>query len=383
MHSFSIRTRLFFGPDALDRLKALPYKRALLVLDPFVAKGPVCGELTSRLEAGGTAYRVFDGVVPDPPVAAVAEGVRAFLDFRPDAIVAVGGGSAIDSAKLVREFARKIDPAAADAAKLVAIPTTSGTGSELTSFAILTDEQQKKKISLAGDDILPDEAVLSVPLVSSVPPPLVADTGMDVMTHAIEAIVSDKANDFSDALAEKALALLGAHLLRSYSDPKDEEAKAKMHSASALAGAAFNASGLGLNHGMAHALGGRFHLPHGRTCSLLLPHVIAYNAGMESLGGRVAPAEPAVKGYRKIARILGLGTADATSAVRGLIAFIRFLQSEMKLPTRVSQTGKTTEGEYMAAIDAMTEAAIADFCTQGTPRPPMREAVAKIYRELW
>jgi len=383
MESFSIRTRLFFGPDALDRLKSLPYKRALLVLDPFVAKGPVRGELTSRLDAGGTAWQIFDGVVPDPPVASVAEGVRAFLAFRPDAILAVGGGSAIDSAKLVREFARKIDAAAAEAAALIAVPTTSGTGSELTSFAILTDEQQKKKISLAGDDILPEEAILSVPLVASVPATLVADTGMDVMTHAIEAMASERANDFSDALAEKALDLLGRYLLRSYSDASDLEAKEKMQSASSLAGAAFNASSLGLNHGMAHALGGRFHLPHGRTCSLLLPHVIAYNAGMDSLSGRVSAAEPATKRYVRVARILGLGTADKTSAVRGLIAYVRFLQSEMKLPTRVSQTGKTTESEYASAIDAMTEAALADFCTQGTPRPPMREAVARIYRELW
>ena len=382
MKKFHIPTKTWFGPGALDRLREIPYKRVMVVADPFIVKGGVIGQVTSRLEAAGAVVRVFDQVVPDPPVEAVAAGVAVLMEFKPDAIVAIGGGSALDSAKLVREFASRMENAPASPA-LVAIPTTSGTGSEETSIAVLTDVQRQVKLPLTSDSLLPQEAILETELVKSVPPPLVADTGMDVFTHAIEAIVSRERNDFSDALAEKAIALVGAYLLRSHRDSGDARAKEKMHSAACLAGMAFNSSALGLNHGMAHAMGARCHVPHGRANAIVLPAVIAFNAGIGPVASVRPELSPAARGYAKAARILGFQAACAETGARALIHWVRFMRDEMGMPSGISALGKVSQADWEAAIPDLAAAAAADFCTEGNPVPASREDIAALYRAIW
>ena len=233
MKSFEIKTKIHFGDNALERLAQMPYKRVLVITDPFIAKGPMIKLITDPLEKSGKAYEVFHDVVPDAPIDKIIIGVKKMLEYMPDAIVAVGGGSAIDSSKSIREFALGINHYA-DVA-MVAIPTTSGTGSEVTSFAVVNDPVAKIKHPLVSPSLTAEEAILDAELVKSVPPAITADTGMDVLTHAIEAYVSTNHNEFSTALAEKSIEIVGVFLLRAFLNGNDTHARQKMHVASCLA----------------------------------------------------------------------------------------------------------------------------------------------------
>ena len=381
MKSFGIHTQIYFGEGALQRLEEIPYKRVLIITDPFVVTSGMIKLITHPLENARIAYEIFKDVVPDPPVEKIATGVKAMLDYKPDCIVAVGGGSAIDSSKSIRDFALKADNYGTCA--LIAIPTTSGTGSEVTSFAVISDPQAKMKYPLVSPDLTPDEAILDAELVRSVPPAITADTGMDVFTHALEAYVSLNNNEFSAALAEKAIEIIGVFLLRAYLDGNDMHARQKMHAASCLAGLAFNSASLGLNHGMAHQLGSNFHIPHGRANAMLLPHIIEFNANINKHSRSQKEYLPAVKKYSTVANNLGLSSYNKIMSVRSLVNWTQFMLKEMDIPLSISQMGNITEEEYMAAIPAMADAAIADACTATNPRPVTRADVMQIYRDLW
>ena len=381
MKSFGIHTQIYFGEGALERLQQIPYKRVLIITDPFVVASGMIDLITHPLENARIEYSIFKDVVPDPPVEKIAVGVKAMLEYKPDCIVAVGGGSAIDSSKSIREFALQAEPYGTCA--LIAIPTTSGTGSEVTSFAVISDPQAKMKYPLVSPDLTPDEAILDAELVRSVPPAITADTGMDVFTHALEAYVSTNNNEFSAALAEKAIEIIGVFLLRAYLDGNDMHARQKMHAASCLAGLAFNSASLGLNHGMAHQLGSNFHIPHGRANAMLLPHIIEFNANINKHSRSQKEYLPAVKKYATVANNLGLSSYNKIMSVRSLVNWTQFMLKEMDIPLSISQMGNVTEEEYMAAIPAMADAAIADACTATNPRPVTRADVMEIYRKLW
>ena len=216
MKTFEMKTVIHFGENSLDRLRDIPYQRVLIITDPFVVQSDMIHLITEPLNKGGKDYDIFHNVVPDAPVDKIADGVKKFLSFQPDVVVAVGGGSAIDSSKAIREFALKINHYAD--VGLIAIPTTSGTGSEVTSFAVVNDTEAKVKYPLVSDSLTADEAILDAELVKSVPPSITADTGMDVFTHALESYVSLDHNEFSSALAEKSIEICGVFLLRAYLD---------------------------------------------------------------------------------------------------------------------------------------------------------------------
>ena len=381
MKSFEIRTKIHFGDNALERLANMPYKRVLVITDPFIAKGPMIKLITTPLERSGKEYEIFHDVVPDAPVDKIIVGVTKMLEYLPDAVVAVGGGSAIDSAKAIREFALTVNHYA-DVA-LIAIPTTSGTGSEVTSFAVVNDTDAKVKYPLVSPSLTAEEAILDAELVKSVPPAITADTGMDVLTHAIEAYVSTKHNEFSAALAEKAIEIVAVFLLRAYLDGNDTHARQKMHVASCLAGLAFDSASLGLTHGMAHQLGANFHIPHGRANAMLLPHIIEYNAGIHKDSRSQTEYHPSVKRYSTIALKLGLCSYNKVMSVRSLIQWIQFMNQDLKIPSRISEIGNISVNEYMSKVEAMAEAALADSCTATNPRTPDKEAVMEIYRNLW
>ena len=382
MKEFHINTEIFFGENALDRLSMLPYKEALIISDPFVVSSGMITLLTARLDKAHIDYSLFTDVVPDPPVEKVISGVATVMQTKPPCIICVGGGSAIDTAKAVKKFAKQFD--AEYNPRLIAIPTTSGTGSEVTRFAVITNPAAGRKYPLVDDDLLPDEAILDEVLVKSVPAPVTADTGMDVMTHAIEAYVSTENNEFSGALAEKAVEITGQFLIRSYTSCDDTHARRKMHIASCLAGLAFNSASLGLNHGMAHQLGARFHIPHGRANAILLPYIIEYNSGI-TLAGRSRKEYPScVRKYCNLARILGVSNMNEVTTIRALISYLHFMNAEMGIPAKVSEAcPKLTEAEYMAALDDMAVAALTDGCTATNPRTPFKDEVIEIYKKIW
>lgn len=381
MKSFEIKTKIFFGDQALQRLKELPYSKVLIITDPFVVQSGMIEMITSPLKQGGIEYDIFKDVVPDPPIEKISDGVRRLIQYKPEAIVAVGGGSAIDSSKSIREFAKRVDNYGE--VDLIAIPTTSGTGSEVTSFAVVSDRQAERKYPLVSKSLTPEETILDAELVKSVPPAITADTGMDVLTHAIEACVSIERNEFATALAEKAIEICGVFLLRAYLDGSDTHARQKMHVASCLAGLAFNSTSLGLNHGMAHQLGAMFHIPHGRANAMLLPHIIEFNSDINKHSKSRKEYLPAVKKYSTIAQILGLSSYNKIMTVRSLVNWVQFMLKEMDIPLSISQMGTITYEEYMSKIDEMAEAALQDGCTATNPRVPTKADVISIYKELW
>lgn len=379
MKSFDIRTKIYFGPDSLDRLHDIPYKRALIITDPFVQKSGLLLMLTTRLQDAFIDYEVFADVVPDPPLEKIAHGVKALLEYEPDVVIAVGGGSAIDSAKSIREFASR---SYNNYIALIAIPTTSGTGSEVTSFAVVSDTDKDVKYPLVSDSMLPDEAILDAALVKSVPANVTADTGMDVLTHAIEAYVSINSNEFSAALAEKAIEICSGFLLRSYLDNNDTHARQKMHVASCLAGLAFNSASLGLNHGIAHAIGAKFHIPHGRANAIVLPHVIEFNSGISKHSKSRKDYPKCVERYCNVAKLLGVNNFNEITTIRALVGWIQFMMKEMNIPLSLSQCG-IDKNTYMNAVESMAEKAIADGCTATNPRVPSKAEVCLILEHLY
>ena len=381
MKTFGMKTVIHFGDNALDRLREIPYKRVLIITDPFVVQSKMIDLITEPLAKGGIEYDIFSNVVPDAPVDKVADGVKKFLSYQPEAVIAVGGGSAIDSSKAIREFALKINRYSD--VGLIAVPTTSGTGSEVTSFAVVNDTEAKVKYPLVSPDLTADEAILDAELVKSVPPAITADTGMDVFTHALESYVSTGHNEFSAALAEKAMEICGVFLLRAYLDGSDMHARQKMHVASCLAGLSFNAAGLGITHSMAHQLGAIFHIPHGRANAMLLPHIVEYNANINKRSRSQKEYLPAVKRYSNIAHLLGLSNYNEVMSVRSLVNWIQFMQKEMNIPLTIEEMKTITPDAYFAAVDKMADMALADACTAANPRVPKKEDIVKIYTTLW
>ena len=294
MQTFSIKPNLYFGSDALGALRALAGQRVLVVTDSFLASSGLMERV--RVHLDGSGVTVFDQVTPDPSVELVARGVQLLREVRPEVLIAFGGGSPMDCAKAIRWSAGERIP-------LWAIPTTAGTGSEMTAYAVLTDTDKGLKYPLVDESLLPEYAVLDPSLLEGVPPAVTADTGMDVLTHAAEAYVSLQTTPFTDALAEKAFVLAYESLPGAHRG--DLERRGAMLYASCMAGMAFNSAGLGVCHGLAHALGGRLHLPHGRLNALLLPHVIRFNAANRETARR----------YAKLAKLCGL--APSARALAG------------------------------------------------------------------
>lgn len=375
MHSFEIKTKIKFGEGSLKVLQEIQNKKILIITDPFMVESKAIDKILVNLKEG--SYEVFSDIVPDPPIETVVSGIEVFKEVNPDVLIALGGGSAIDASKAIMDFSKKI--LKTNDIEFIAIPTTSGTGSEVTSFSVITDKQKGTKYPLVSDDLLPNVAILDPELVKTVPNFITADTGMDVLTHAIEAYVSTEANDFSDALAEKAIKLVFKYLLRAYKDGNDIEAREKMHNASCLAGMAFNQTSLGINHSIAHVLGGKFHVPHGRTNSILLPHVIEYNADI--VGYTNTKYSMAANKYAQISMLLGLNTSNVRMGVKNLVNEIKKLQREMNMVTNLSQC-KVNISDLSSVENEIAILAINDGCTKTNPRVPTEKDIIDILNKI-
>ncbi len=384
MQSFTLFTAVHFGENALSRLSKLDYKNVFIIADPFTVKSGLIEKVTCHLDEGGIHYTVYSEVVPDPSVEKVVAGVTALTKEKAPCIIAVGGGSAIDLSKCVRQFANKMDPTYFP--RFIAIPTTSGTGSEVTSFAVITDTEKHIKHALVDDRLLPEEAILDVEMVKSVPASITADTGMDVMTHAIEAYVSKNAHVFSDMYAKKATQICKDYLVRSYKydQTRDVEARAQMHVASNLAGVAFNAVSLGINHSMAHQLGAQFHIPHGRANAILLPTIISYNTGIDHTTHSMTEPSECAKKYAGLAQRIGVGSYNDIASVKSLMSYIEEMRTEMNVPRSVREAlPNLSREEYMSKVVDMADAALIDSCTPTNPRTPTKMDLIKLFVDIF
>ncbi len=373
LDKFDLHTKIFIGSASFDKMLE-QRRRVFIVTDKFMHESGRVSYLTDKIKAEGAKWEIFSDVTPDPDIETVTAGVAKILEFQPDTVIALGGGSPIDAAKAIVYFAAKqID---LRDCPFVAVPTTSGTGSEVSKFAVITDRARGIKYPLIDDTLLPDYAVLDAELTCSVPPKVTADTGLDVLTHAIEAFVCTEANAFTDALAEKSVKLVDHYLLLAYKEPENREARQGMHNASCLAGAAFSNAGLGLCHSMAHAMGAQFHIPHGRANAILLPVVMSFNAGCETT------LTPVATRYAELASLIGMGATSMRQSALNLIHMVRRLQQRMGVPQCIKDAGVSAE-DFEAALDAMADAALADRCTATNPKPCTKEDIIELYRQAY
>ena len=378
MNAFYVPTKIYTGEAAFENLKQYPIHNLCIICDPFVEKSGMVNKLLRVLDEMGAQYRIFSDITPDPNTELVVQGLSRIVAHKPDAVLAMGGGSAIDAAKAISYMYQKTT--GAEKPLCIAVPTTSGTGSEATSFAVITDAETHIKYPITDDKRLPNIAILDPTLVRSVPPAVTADTGMDVLTHAIEAYVSTGANDFSDALAEKAVRLVVEYLPWVYKHGDDMAAREHMHNASNMAGIAFNHASLGINHSIAHIVGGRFRIPHGRANAIVLPYVIEFNS---RLGDRTHAADSmAAMKYSQLGVLIGGGSYAGPQAIRNLIITIEKMQAEFDIPSSLKKAGVDQQA-FMSSVEELAEIAIQDKCTATNPRSVSKKRMVELLKRIY
>jgi len=408
MQWFKIPEKIYFEFGAIQYLEKMPdISRAVIVTDPSMVKYGYVDKILYHLRkrADNVHSEIFSDVEPDPSIDTVMRGVEVLKSFKPDVIIALGGGSAIDCAKGmwlfyeqpevdfsamsqkfldIRKRVYKI-PDLGKLTKMVCIPTTSGTGSEVTNFAVLTDKEKNIKYPLADYALTPNVAIIDPDFVMTAPKTITADTGLDVLTHAIEAYISILASDYTDALAEKAIELVFEYLPKAYNNGNDTLAREKMHNASCIAGMAFTNAFLGINHSLAHKLGGEFHISHGRANAILLPWVVEYN-------GQSTPTKfvswPKYTHYiapqklQAISKMLNLPSSTPEEGVKSLIKAIRELMEELNIPKTIKECG-IDEAIFNGRLDYLAEKAFEDQCTTTNPRLPLISELKELYKKAY
>jgi alcohol dehydrogenase class IV len=371
---------IVFGEDALEYLADIQGNKALIVTDQnMVALGYV-DKVKSQLSEAGIEAKVFADVEPNPSLLTVTLGGEAAEAYEPDWIVGLGGGSALDAAKAIFVLYERPGHAADDVAPtgrlglrqkahLIAIPTTSGTGAETTWPYVLTDTVEQRKLSVGHPENIPDIAIVDPVFVSDLPPQITADTGMDVLTHAVEGYTSHWRNDFADGLCLKAIQLVFDYLPRAWRDgADDEEAREKMHNAATIAGLGFGNSMAAMAHGMGHSVGAMLPVPHGRAVGLLLPYTIEFTV-RGSLPTR----------YAELARFLGLPAADESEGAASLAASIRDLARRIEQPTSLREAG-ISEADLESCLPKLVENALNDNAMIIGLRYPEEAEVERVYR---
>lgn len=407
MQWFKLPPKIYFEKHATAYLANMPnISRAFIVTDSGMVEHGYVDTVAHYLNknANDVKVEVFFEVEPDPSDETVFKGAEMMKSFKPDVIIALGGGSAMDAAKGMWLFYEHPEtkfygikqkfldirkrtckyPELGNKAQFVAIPTTSGTGSEVTPFAVITDKKNNIKYPLADYELTPDVAIVDPQFVMTVPPHVTADTGMDVLTHAIEAYVSVMANDYTDGLALKAIDLVFKYLPRAYKDGNDEEAREKMHNASAIAGMAFANAFLGINHSLAHKIGPEFHIPHGRANAILMPHVVRYNAIKPRKHALFPKYEHFVadERYAHIARMLGLPASSAAEGVESLVRAIIELGKSLNINMSIAGQGVDKE-QFEEVVGVLAERAFEDQCTTANPKLPLISELKEIYMEAY
>lgn len=384
MQRFTLPRDLYHGKDALEALKTLKGKRAMVVVGGGSMKRfGFLDKVCAYLQEAGMETKLFEGVEPDPSVETVMKGAAAMTDFQPDWIVAIGGGSPIDAAKAMWAFYEYPEttfeqlctpfnfPTLRTKAKFCAIPSTSGTATEVTAFSVITDYGKGIKYPLADFNITPDVAIVDPSLAETMPKKLVAHTGMDALTHAIEAYVSTLHCDYTDPLALHAIKMIHEELISSFNG--DMKNRDKMHNAQCLAGMAFSNALLGIVHSMAHKTGAAYsggHIVHGCANAMYLPKVIQFNS-------KVASAQ---KRYAEIAKFMGLKGSDDAGLTKALIDEIKEMNRQLEIPSciRDYEGGIIDEQEFLEKLKTVAELAVGDACTGSNPRPVTNEQMEKL-----
>ena len=402
MQWFKIPQKIYFEAGSIGYLEKMPnITRAFIVTDPSMVQLGYVDKVLYHLRKRNEYVHseIFSDVESDPSFDTIYKGVEMMKEFKPDVIIALGGGSPIDAAKGMWLFYEHPDadpegmklkfmdirkrtykfPKLGTKAQLVAIPTTSGTGSEVTSFAVITDKKNNKKYPLADYELTPDVAIVDPDLVMSLPKSITADTGMDVLTHAIEAYVSNMASDYTDGLAEKAVELVFKNLREAYNHGDNATAREKMHNASTIAGMAFTNAFLGINHSLAHKIGAEFHLPHGRINAILLPYVIRYNSTKPTKFVSFPKYEYFIadQKYADLSRRMNFPAYGNEEGVNSLITEIKKLNADLNIPKSFQEAG-INEQEFLEKVDMLADRAFEDQCTTANPRLPLVEELKQI-----
>jgi alcohol dehydrogenase class IV len=361
MSKFKLSTELYFGSRAVECLSNINGKNVLIITDGFLKKTGMVTKMTQYLPVG-IKIHTYSNVKPDPSQELVNEGVKFIFNVRPDVVIAFGGGSCIDAAKAILYFAHE---KGLRRPYFLAVPTTAGTGSEVTNFAVIT--RNSNKITLIDNFLAPDGALLEADFTRSVPPKITADTGLDVLTHGLEAYVSKNSTTFTDALAVKALRLVFVNLPIVYKDGMAMRSRMRMTEASCTAGIAFTNAGLGINHSLAHALGGRFHIAHGRLNAILLPYVMHFHMSEDKY------REP----YEHLSHELGMKNANE------LLQKIISIRSKLDIENSFADLGSIDADIFESELNSMADAALHDRCTPTNPRPVSKQDLVNLYRDAY
>lgn len=377
MARFTLPRDIYFGENSLEELKNIKGKKAVVVVGGGSMKRfGFLDKVESYLKEAGMEVKLIEGVEPDPSVETVMNGAEVMRQFQPDWIVSIGGGSPIDAAKAMWIFYEYPEftfekavipfglPELRHKAKFVAIPSTSGTATEVTAFSVITDYKAKIKYPLADFNLTPDIAIVDPELAQTMPAKLVAHTGMDALTHAIEAYVAGLRSSFSDPLAMQAIKMVEENLLKSFEG--DTAARNEMHIAQCLAGMAFSNALLGITHSMAHKTGAVFHIPHGCANAIFLPYVIDFNKKV--CGSR----------YAEIAKSLGLQGNSEDELIDELTNMIKEMNKKMNIPLTMEEYG-IEEEDFNANLDRISHNSVLDACTGSNPRPITEEEMKKLF----
>jgi len=373
--------KIVFGEGALAHLRETEGRRAFIVSDENLSQLGFVEMVQGQLSKAGMESEVFLEVEPDPSLQTVKRGAAAMSDFRPDWVVGLGGGSCLDAAKAMWVLYERPDlqPEAINPvetlglrqkARLITIPTTAGTGAEVTWMIVLTDTADERKLGLGSRENLADVAIVDPSLSSGMPPHLTADTGLDALTHAIEGYVSAWGNDFSDGLCLKAVDLILRHLPPAYENGTNSEARERMANAATLAGLGFGNSMAGLAHSMAHALGGVFHTPHGRAVGLFLPYTIEYAA-------RESPGR-----YSEVSRYLGFPVESESTGADGLVDVVRDLLRRVGQPVSLNEVGIERDA-ITDRMEKLVENAANEATTVVHPRVASMEELERLFLCAW
>ena len=363
MKIFEVNTEIHIGDKFEEVISKIKAKKAFIVTDSIMYKIGLTKKFENILKEKNIDYRIFNEVEVDPSFEVVNKALDKVIDFLPDVIVAIGGGSSLDTAKSIKYFIKKSNLSI----PLIALPTTSGTGSEVTSYSVVTKGEHK--IALADEKMLPDVALLNTVFLNGLPAKVVADTGMDVLTHSIEAYVSTNANPFSSSFAMKSIKLIFENLVAHYNDRKIQGPKENVQFASCLAGIAFDNSSLGINHSIAHTVGAKFHIAHGRANAIIMPYVIEVNT-------------EANRKYFEISRELGLPSDTIEEGKYSLLSFVRILKEKLAVEKSLKDYGVDFEA-FKREIPSMLEDIKKDICTQYNPNKLTDEEYVRLLLKIY